>query len=257
MQAKILTVVLLILAVLFAYKAFEAPNAVESANDVKEPTKANNNGGKKQAGTKENPLVVDILSSHKSDGESAAERREKDEKASIDRMIAWGTMALGAFTLCLAIFTAYLWGATKDLVVDAKKTGEKQLRAYLNVASVELVSEKEGAYKRQIKITLKNFGQTPAKRIVYWIDCCTGARNTIPDLKKPENCLHKGIGVIAPIDDMDSVYIGESAYYLHGQLSYIDAFDELRTTDFRRIRYGPNWHKDGEMEATVEGNEAT
>lgn len=102
----------------------------------------------------------------------------------------WGlvylTLALVVVTGCLAIYTAKLWGATKSLAEDAKRTSERQsgevreslrigretieamerhserrLRAYVFVESAEIrdpYSERGG----QVKITFKNFGATPA-----------------------------------------------------------------------------------------------
>ena len=49
------------------------------------------------------------------------------------RLTAIATLLLSIGTLVLAFATVMLWLSTRDLVIDAEKTAERQLRAYLYV----------------------------------------------------------------------------------------------------------------------------
>jgi len=40
---------------------------------------------------------------------------------------------LAAFTVILALSTIFLWFATRDLVKEAKRTSERQIRAYVSI----------------------------------------------------------------------------------------------------------------------------
>jgi heme/copper-type cytochrome/quinol oxidase subunit 2 len=46
-------------------------------------------------------------------------------------IVAIGTALLAVFTVVLAVVTVFLWRATRDLVEDAKDTGERQLLMWL------------------------------------------------------------------------------------------------------------------------------
>jgi hypothetical protein len=87
-------------------------------------------------------------------------------------------LLLVGVTYALAYFTLQLWRATKALVEGGEKTATRQLRAYVGVDSIALMSRNVHStnYARpevklgeispdRIIIHLKNFGSTPANRV--------------------------------------------------------------------------------------------
>jgi hypothetical protein len=66
---------------------------------------------------------------------------------------------LALFTFCLFVATLYLWSATKQLVVGAERTAERQLRAYVYVRKTNFKAADDGTLK--ISYRIENFGHTP------------------------------------------------------------------------------------------------
>src|SRR5258706_6905725 len=85
--------------------------------------------------------------------------------------VAIGTLFIAAFTVILAFATAFLWGATRQLVKGADDTAKRQLRAYVFVDSVNVANVVEGSGPPESRVIIKNFGQTPAYQVtcVDWI----------------------------------------------------------------------------------------
>jgi hypothetical protein len=75
---------------------------------------------------------------------------------------AEGIIAL--FTVILAISTAFLWKATRDLVDDASETSKKQLRAYIGT-KVRGIERYEGSDPARVIgiLRIENVGQIPAR----------------------------------------------------------------------------------------------
>ena len=99
---------------------------------------------------------------------------------------------IAVFTVLLFVATFLLWKATRDLVRSAEKTAERQMRAYLGIEKIEV---SPSAYMNPIvikdrtipgitadntlKISVKNFGQTPAKSVIvfaHFAHCPIGHR---------------------------------------------------------------------------------
>jgi|GEM_PF-5505419 len=64
-------------------------------------------------------------------------------------------------TVVLAVFTLLLWSATRDLVVDAKDTSRKSLRAWIVPIGASFFDQPKADYFR-IRIDIKNTGKEPA-----------------------------------------------------------------------------------------------
>jgi hypothetical protein len=179
--------------------------------------------------------------------------------------------ALFVVTALLVIYTKKLWSSTSDLVIDAKDTAKKELRAYVNVLGVTRASFDPQTSQRAelVFIEFKNFGQTPAKGGTYWIKMCAEKCPLLHLLEKPENATIARFGSIAPghslkvrtniplMENGNEIYAGRYALYIYGALSYLDAFEEKRTTSFCYMRSGIGWTSDGEMDECNQGNEAT
>ena len=90
---------------------------------------------------------------------------------------------IGVATIFLALITAFLWDATRDLVVGAEIAAERQQRAYIGVESILLdcPSAKIPNYKPSpaiaganvadfVVLNIKNFGATPANKVYTWVN---------------------------------------------------------------------------------------
>lgn len=77
-------------------------------------------------GTKQSPIVVELLPAKDAESKVNEEREHQREKSFYDGLIAWGTVALAGFTLFLFIFTALLWATTVQLGREARRTSDRQ-----------------------------------------------------------------------------------------------------------------------------------
>jgi hypothetical protein len=181
------------------------------------------------------------------------------------------------FTAILAVSTFFLWLATRDLVHDAKEASERELRAYLSVTGfhVRLVPGEE--IKAQIVLT--NAGKTPAYHVKSRISVL-GIGEFPPTIYVPAGLPpepEKGGGTVGPNGGLFSVdtpfapilsqeqfnallskrmVIGY-ALYVEGAVTYIDAFNEKRTTRFYGAYGGPyGMDQTGAVAKMDEGNDS-
>lgn len=133
------------------------------------PSKTENRTDANQQNTKTAPIIVNVLEPQKIEAEAAEERREREEKAKLDRRlvdltndVAIFTGGLFAATIALFLATCALWWSTRRLVKGAEDTAKRQLRAYIHVPSTELTIHPEEIGGWTANVTIKNFGQTPA-----------------------------------------------------------------------------------------------
>lgn len=152
------------------------------------------------------------------------------------------------------------------MVIGTAKTAERQLRAYATIPNVVI---KNGQNWPFIYISVKNFGQTPAKKCSYWVNLSENECPLKTTLEKKISTKNCAVGVIAPGDtftirvevpqlsygaEIDSGHYG---LYVYGEFSYDDVFDCKQFTYFRFMRNGKECTNEGEMEICEEGNEAT
>lgn len=225
-----------------------------------EPSKGAQAG---QRGTETLPFVV--KTPEKTEAETKREEAERHNKSRNETWLAYSTIWLAVVTTALALFTFWLWGATRKLVIGSDKNSKRQLRAYVNVLSVKMVNVQRG---QQVHIEFKNFGQTPAKNIRVWWEMTIRELQLVGGLERSTSPTAKH-GVLAPSDlytmsaplplfsDGGEVHDGKKALYVFGQLCYRDAFDEDRITNFQFTIRGTGWLSDRELYVCEEGNEAT
>ena len=80
-----------------------------------------------------------------------------------------GEAIIALFTVILGIATWLLWRSTKALVAGAEQTAERQLRAYVHVENAEIIHSND-EWRPNIRISVKNYGQTPAREVRHKID---------------------------------------------------------------------------------------
>jgi hypothetical protein len=153
---------------------------------------------------------------------------------------------IAVFTIVLALFTVRLAIATDKLVAGADDTAKRQLRAYILVDEANIGNFGPGA-KPQVKITLRNFGQTPAYDVRQWSSL--GVDHYPPRLDVPKcewgkemaKCPIGPNGILFSIppnnrpllpDDFTAIKGGGKAIYVIGGVRYSDAFGKDQATDF-------------------------
>ena len=221
------------------------------------------------------------------------------------------TVWLAVVTTILAGVTAGLWIATYNLARDAKRTAdrqrremkislaiakrsanaaknsaeaaertvkimkdtaEKQLRAYVAVLNTEIVNNASPAIPgRHVSIWMKNFGQTPATAIDYWIITAPEKFPLEINLVKPPGTTVHRAGVIAPdhvfevcakipllTNGQEREITATHALYVYGEFHYTDAFSRRQVSPFRYMRRGGiNWAHEGELKMCEDGNDPT
>jgi hypothetical protein len=255
-----------------------------------------------QRGTENTPLFITVIPPLAAEPEPPQKTQNHNDYTSPEWWLVWVTLILAAITAILARYTAKLWGATKALSEDAKRTAdrqagemqesleiaersaaaankmavtmedtaERQLRAYVLVFHVKVINDPEPEHPGQyVYIDVRNFGQTPAAAVSYWIDMDAKERSLATVLKRIRLTKNKSVGVIAPGDtftarvpipllsDGNEIFSGTHALYVFGQFRYTDAFNRERATNFRYMRSGEHWTSDGQMEICDDGNDAT
>ena len=179
---------------------------------------------------------------------------------------------LAFVTARLVYYTKKLWASTGDLVAGAKDTAERQLRAYVAASNVKIVEEGRPGWTRQIvDVEMRNYGQTPATSITYWVDMCAKPFPLTSAPERSQPFTDKHVGVIAPSETFTArcpiellegsngydIVHGTAAFYVYGQFLYRDSFNKEQTTNFRYMRRGLDWIIAGNMELCDEGNDAT
>lgn len=195
-------------------------------------------------------ISVKILPAPDSDAKTAKEEKKEQEKASTDKLVANSTFGLAVITGILAIFTGALWLATRKLVIDAKDTSKRQLRAYLSVSiGGGMYQERHKNIRFEVKPNLLNSGNTPAHKITYW-----ARAEVLPfplsdnfDFPPTEDTLqsslvlgpHQNIILNAvvneffPEEEAGNIKRGsDRRLYIWGIVSYTDVFGDSHTTRF-------------------------
>ena len=185
-----------------------------------------------------------------------------------DAIIAAATIALAFLTLVLAIGTFFLWMATRQLVIDAERTSERQLRAYvLNRRGV--ISNIIIGGIPEVEIEMQNWGQTPAYKVEHnaRITFATFPQGKLPP--PPEALSQTTVApgaifylIVKMTKPLDSAYItglkrGSLAIYVNGTVKYIDAFAQKRWTNYRLIYGGARGIPPNDaLFSDIDGNDA-
>jgi hypothetical protein len=151
---------------------------------------------------------------------------------------------VAAFLATMALF----W-ATWRLVKGADKTAECQLRAYVGIADHKLSGFAENQIPKII-LHIKNFGQTPARKLQYWAASgfASYPLNTQLPLQSfrpetisifPSDNFSPVITLAQPLNsaDMAGLQSGNRRLYVYGHIKYEDVFGQTRNTGFR-LMYG-------------------
>lgn len=177
---------------------------------------------------------------------------------------------VAVFTALLFLATILLYRATREVVKRAEDTAMKQLRAYVNVSSARISNV---ANVKQIELKSRNYGRTPATKIIVRYDFSVGKLNwesaiTLEPTMYARKIEHGVMGPTAPMNLQVALppllagvgaHMEEmgNAFYFWGDIKYEDAFGEPQTTWFRCMIRGKDWLSGGKMGICAQGNDAT
>jgi hypothetical protein len=168
--------------------------------------------------------------------------------------------------------------AAESQIAVAKDTEERQLRAYVFLSNVH-IRVADNTNILDVKLDVKNFGNTPAKDYSFW--ACTTIReqplvNKLPDIPdygpisksllapgekrsiyNPSLCethSYSPWGGI-PVGERQLLQNGQKAIYVFGILNYLDAWSNKRWTRFRLFTNDKFWMNEGKYGDPDEGND--
>ena len=221
-----------------------------------------------EKGTRQDGPIIKIPSTSEVEAKPAKQEKNEDEIASNEGWLIYSTIWLAIVTTFVAVFTGYLWRATRRLVLGAEKTAERQLRAYISVIATGKIPNSMNPRLPAYQIKIKNTGQTPAYGMKSWRGIGIHELPLVTELKPMGNVtdadpvLGSQCEAVLPIrrvtpfssEQIASVKVGTHAIYIFGRVEYKDAFGFPHFTDFclYEIDGGP----DAGLKHTASGNNA-
>lgn len=237
--------ILLALTLTFPLFSFSGENENKHTQDAQHASNA------EKRGTNNDPIAVKILPGPDAETNAAKDEDRREEKAQYDRWLTWATIALAILTALIVVFNAGLWVATRRLVKGAEETSQKELRAYVATddiffvgyeSTTPLLAEVGGPstitkLTNQLKITIKNYGHTPAHRMAIHCECSFNIhdprhKHGIAELLDAEQMLHPGQHLSFPIPTVNEFRPHTSRFYVIGQIIYHDIYSSWWITDF-------------------------
>jgi hypothetical protein len=176
----------------------------------------------------------------------------------------------------VALFTGTLWWSTRRLwrvtnatLKHAEKTAERQLRAYVIVEGA-IKTKNPGGKGFGVAVDTKNFGDTPAYDLFQWSKIeirerplqsrlpihCAASQNRAILGPKASTISMPSFTRDLTADEIEAIQRGKKAIYVHGEISYRDAFNRWQYTTFR-FQCSEQGFALGAFKAEGEGNEAT
>lgn len=154
-------------------------------------------------------------------------------------------LAITIFFTAWAALAASRAARAADAAVEiTEDTARHQLRAYVYVEAAHVID-----FNRpfEVRVKIKNFGQTPAYGLSQWVT--TGffkfPLRELPKIPPPPDNIP--IHDLAPGDhiaataahprqfdnaEIESMRVGENAFFVYGKITFMDAFDTPQTTEY-------------------------
>lgn len=156
------------------------------------------------------------------------------------------------WTGLLALATFALGGLVAYQISDARRSNERQLRAYISIeANPDDTPIFDYANGLRIPLRMYNRGQTPAYKISQWIDTEileTSVAHSEEELRGSQRTGAFSTGILGPgawfgihgvlarairSEEKNDLAEGNKRIFLFGEISYRDAFEHERTTKFK------------------------
>ncbi len=140
-------------------------------------------------------------------------------------------------------------GVARDAVNITKDTAHSELRAYVGVPKAEIAfpnGRPDEQWLPTIKLEIRNSGQTPARNVQISSTIAIVDRGGVPSdpvTEEPKNMGYLGPGQsifhgripqrLRWIIEKPSLQNGSRVMFVYGRITYRDAFDKFRWTDFK------------------------
>ena len=221
----------------------------------------------------------------------AAQQREKEDLVAQQRMadstrdvvvVTEWQLYVGGVGIALLVLTLVLTVRATNAAVEAnriaRKSAERQLRAYVGLKDARITMNDEGELSYRVRY--KNYGQTPGFKLTVQTSCtATPLPLKVPlSSTEPEPDDLKSMGILWPTQFVentrtmfapgtqlpgkftpeyrDDIAAARAAVFLYGEIAYWDIFKKRRSTTFRLMYTGP-WGGHQSLDICEEGNEAT
>jgi hypothetical protein len=174
---------------------------------------------------------------------------EGDEHRPVPRITGeprhWIEYGVFIFVIITAVATATAAWYTRREAMSSVDNGRRQLRAYVFPDQASLVWQGSGKPTLS-EIVIKNSGQTPAYRLStaavigvadypmqnpMSVPAMSGNHTVVP----PTGSYTLSVAMEKPLtgEQLSAIQKGKQAIYVFGNISYTDAFDECRMTQYR------------------------
>jgi hypothetical protein len=241
MRIRTVLIVVAIFSVLVSFAQSQplSPSPITSTKSL-EPifNQSNQTTTQSQNGTEQQPLIVKILPDAKSKAEVEYEIYERQKKSTNEGRLTWATIWLAIVTTFLAVFTAYLWDATRKLVRSAEETAKRQLRAFIFGKGFNYAPHIRDKTIREYVfwVTWENVGLTPGLEVCNWIEVKTLPANEeqqivfapsnerMPTVMGPRATVQTGF-ITVPLKTMMQRWSGEINIFVWSRVEYRDIFD--------------------------------
>jgi hypothetical protein len=198
-----------------------------------------------QRGTEQSPVIVKIAPGPNAKEEADQAKSDRDNKTAADRRSEY-------ITVSIAIASAIQTIVLIVTVVVMMCNGRRQLRAYISIQQAKRTTPHQPV--PQFQLVVKNWGQTPAYSVTYWVEVkvceLASAASITPsehefisgsELQPSDNFTVGQINNDTKIGISDEQAVafadGKIAFYIFGRLDFLDAFQTRRWVKFK-FRYG-------------------
>lgn len=181
----------------------------------------------------------------------------------IETFREWAKVVVPSLALLAASIAA---GVSLMQLKLARASAERQDRAYVLPFQAAISSITESSVR--IRVNILNTGKTPAKNAQAWMRAdvssfpLTGslpADDRSPLLSKgpigPGQTLEMPLHKTLSDAEIAAIKAGTSAVYVHGEISYEDAFGQVRKTWFRLYKGGNAGLENAALPTAPEGND--
>lgn len=208
------------------------------------------------------PTTINVFAGkHSNEDNSCSQLDNRKEWVSFAwcRSVEWidAEKTIAIFTVILGIATGFLWWATRNLVIDARKNVGRQLRAYISATPTVISSAKQEERFVQIVFQLKNHGQTPAREMhyIFSVEVFPNPLPVVFSYPAPTVPLHSEAALfpqgemsvwfnfnrLVSTEEFSLIERDELRFHVWGHVFYKTAFEDQEQcqTDFRASVGGP------------------
>lgn len=232
-----------------------------------------------QTGTAPSANVASATGDQKTSDGDDSDKRQPDwcdlaaqqSMAESTRGMHWAAWATVSFTGFGAFLIWRTLLATQDTVIETRRIGERQVRAYVGVTDLSI--QGTDTKNPTVRIKIKNAGQSPAYKVTIRTGYVVNFKGSPQFGEDKQESVYRGFDIGPGQEVHHPIYVSEliwtiaqtsirsqaGRFFIVGRIDYEDAFETTRETLFRFEFYETeDGIKDGEhFTITAEGNRST